>query len=79
MIVLRSDRSFVDEKDMNEMQSLEKEGHIFSRIGSKIDELICSKLFPEEETQKSLVEVSMLRTNWVFRETKSSIDKNNED
>ena len=66
--VLESNDSLIDEAQLNKKLAKEKDGHIFGRMSRLLTRY---GIFSKPKTRKSLVEVKMLRTNWVFRQTKN--------
>ena len=65
MKVIHSDYSFIDAEGLNKKLNEEKEIDIVSKILKTLD---IRSWTMKEETQKVLVEVQMLRTNWIFKE-----------
>ena len=57
--VLEGNFTLVNEDILNEKLEQEVDGHIFGKFAKLI--------FSKQEASKSLVEVKILRTNWVFK------------
>ena len=65
MITVETNNSLIDEEILNQKLNKEKSTHLFGWLYDYFWDKLGLK--HESETHKVLVEVSMLRTNWIFR------------
>ena len=68
MKVLRTQYSFIDAKTLNEKLDEERESHIVDQIMNAIN---IRDWITRQEKHKVLVDIQMLRTNWIFRGTEN--------
>jgi uncharacterized FlaG/YvyC family protein len=66
MVTVQADNSLIDEEQLNQKLNAEKLNHFFGRLWEKL--MKWCGIETEDDTQKTIVEVTMLRTNWVFRQ-----------